>query len=402
MLPLQGPETKVVRLRKNLDGDIIQGCDLYIGGRVMRGGWILPRSEWSNTLETKCPQKFEEYMRNSRPDLMERIIELDGKTLGCWCSPAPCHGDVLVKLLKEYKINHVKDALAETNMVLLRDSDLEYVANTGIWAQHSLWLAHATRLDDTMILYYTPEMYRAMVEITAYVPCYYEALSTSGMVIYILGVYSRKQPFGPMWSDDLIESAHIDPDVIPLLEFAREAHKVIPVELGSWQASLDEAEKYFSIHRKIVRLTGRVLGVDMEDHDLTKSRIVQLALGYRWHWSGAERDQRLIELADRAIKAGHLEQEDHHPEFKGVLQVDKMFADRVAVHLQKDVPDRVNGWGLNPKFIPDAHKDAWNTFKSKHEHINMYENVLWRASLTDSDFEAFKDKYARMKFICCT
>jgi hypothetical protein len=26
---------------------------------------------------------------------LERLASLDGKTLGCWCSPAPCHGEVL-------------------------------------------------------------------------------------------------------------------------------------------------------------------------------------------------------------------------------------------------------------------------------------------------------------------
>ncbi len=25
----------------------------------------------------------------------EQLAELHGKTLGCWCSPQPCHGDVL-------------------------------------------------------------------------------------------------------------------------------------------------------------------------------------------------------------------------------------------------------------------------------------------------------------------
>jgi hypothetical protein len=28
----------------------------------------------------------------------EHVHELRGKTLGCWCSPKPCHGDVLLEL----------------------------------------------------------------------------------------------------------------------------------------------------------------------------------------------------------------------------------------------------------------------------------------------------------------
>lgn len=34
----------------------------------------------------------------ARPDLLAALPELHGKTLGCWCAPKPCHGDVLVRL----------------------------------------------------------------------------------------------------------------------------------------------------------------------------------------------------------------------------------------------------------------------------------------------------------------
>ncbi len=49
-------------------------------------------------------EKFENWIRN-QPELMNDIIELDGKVLGCWCKPQLCHGDILVKLLDEYKVN---------------------------------------------------------------------------------------------------------------------------------------------------------------------------------------------------------------------------------------------------------------------------------------------------------
>lgn len=29
------------------------------------------------------------------------LLELRGKVLGCYCKPAPCHGDVLVKMVEE-------------------------------------------------------------------------------------------------------------------------------------------------------------------------------------------------------------------------------------------------------------------------------------------------------------
>ena len=28
-------------------------------------------------------------------------MELEGKEIGCWCKPSPCHGDILIKLFKE-------------------------------------------------------------------------------------------------------------------------------------------------------------------------------------------------------------------------------------------------------------------------------------------------------------
>lgn len=35
-------------------------------------------------------------------ELMANLHELRGKTLGCFCKPQPCHGDVLVELLEMY------------------------------------------------------------------------------------------------------------------------------------------------------------------------------------------------------------------------------------------------------------------------------------------------------------
>lgn len=33
--------------------------------------------------------------------LMNRLCELKGKTLACWCKPLACHGDILIKLANE-------------------------------------------------------------------------------------------------------------------------------------------------------------------------------------------------------------------------------------------------------------------------------------------------------------
>lgn len=44
--------------------------------------------------------KFNFYIRNNRK-LLADLPELKGKTLGCHCYPLPCHGEVLLELLKE-------------------------------------------------------------------------------------------------------------------------------------------------------------------------------------------------------------------------------------------------------------------------------------------------------------
>lgn len=38
---------------------------------------------------------------------MNSLHELNGKVLGCWCAPGPCHGDVLVELFETMLIQGV-------------------------------------------------------------------------------------------------------------------------------------------------------------------------------------------------------------------------------------------------------------------------------------------------------
>lgn len=45
--------------------------------------------------------EFERWTR-TQPAVLARIKALpEDAVLGCWCSPRPCHGDVIVKLWKE-------------------------------------------------------------------------------------------------------------------------------------------------------------------------------------------------------------------------------------------------------------------------------------------------------------
>lgn len=75
--------------------------DIYIG----RGSkWGNPFSHKDKTIaqfrvssRKEAIEKYEEWIK-TQPHLMESLHELKGKTLGCWCKPQGCHGDVLKKL----------------------------------------------------------------------------------------------------------------------------------------------------------------------------------------------------------------------------------------------------------------------------------------------------------------
>lgn len=71
-------------------------------------------SKWRNKFTEKkygrarCLELYRDYVLNDGTrygvdgkTLLESLEELRGKTLGCWCKPDRCHGDVLVELLTE-------------------------------------------------------------------------------------------------------------------------------------------------------------------------------------------------------------------------------------------------------------------------------------------------------------
>jgi hypothetical protein len=65
--------------------------DVYIG----------KSSKWANPFTKGTRRELVEQYRAwvvQQPDLMAALPELKGKTLGCWCKPKPCHGDVLAEL----------------------------------------------------------------------------------------------------------------------------------------------------------------------------------------------------------------------------------------------------------------------------------------------------------------
>jgi len=77
---------------------------VYIGPKVNTGGWRLPASPWACLwlpyLDGTREEVFAGYRRYvlATPHLAAALPDLRGKTLGCWCKPLACHGDVLAEL----------------------------------------------------------------------------------------------------------------------------------------------------------------------------------------------------------------------------------------------------------------------------------------------------------------
>lgn len=62
------------------------------------------QTEWGNPFvigrdgdRAMVVEKYRKWIL-TQPKLLAKIKTLKGKTLGCWCSPAACHGDVLAEL----------------------------------------------------------------------------------------------------------------------------------------------------------------------------------------------------------------------------------------------------------------------------------------------------------------
>ena len=78
--------------------------DVYIG---RPSKWGNPFSHKEGTLaqykvasREEAIEKYREWIMQQE-DLMASLHELQGKTLGCWCKPKSCHGDILVELIEQ-------------------------------------------------------------------------------------------------------------------------------------------------------------------------------------------------------------------------------------------------------------------------------------------------------------
>lgn len=80
--------------------------NVYIGRNMTFYVHGAKKSKFANPFSAKkygrqgCIDKYREWIQE-QPELMNSLEELRGKTLGCWCKPEACHGDVLLDLLNK-------------------------------------------------------------------------------------------------------------------------------------------------------------------------------------------------------------------------------------------------------------------------------------------------------------
>ena len=84
--------TRIVHVKK-------EPYDVYIG---RPGKWGNP-FELSNYSKSVSINKYKQWItKGSGRYLLKSIVpELQGKTLGCWCKPRSCHGDILIDAMKD-------------------------------------------------------------------------------------------------------------------------------------------------------------------------------------------------------------------------------------------------------------------------------------------------------------
>ena len=352
-----------------------------------------PLEETDEVIED-CLRKYEDYIRG-RVDFTQKLDKLESKTLDYSCTPEPRDVDVLVKLLEEKKIYIIRKKLEKAGLHVKEHEDLVGISKANALEMSQRFLAYASRLDRTNIFYFEPEMYMMLKKFWGGEGIeYWPAYTNSGRVYFIVGLYNREQPLGPFWDEQLNvdDIKHLPipdepckirypPSKKTLLLFAQKLQTVMEWNMCQFKVSLKRSMDYHILHRMIAKRVGRVCGIDMSDHDLTKTRLIHVALAYIHHWpEDKDRDQELLDLAKIVVKIGHCEMEDHHPEYevtgRGIVDVQKLFVDRIAVHLHKDKRDELSGWDVGSEFIPTEYKDIWHNFKALYGHVDLYDEVF--------------------------
>lgn len=86
-------DTKVVNI-------MTDRFDVYIGRPTK---WGNPFRVGKDGNRKEVIEKFYWYLKDSEY-LLNRIPLLVGKSLGCYCKPKPCHGDAIIRVMRELEV----------------------------------------------------------------------------------------------------------------------------------------------------------------------------------------------------------------------------------------------------------------------------------------------------------
>lgn len=95
-------KTTVVNIYKD------RNYDEYIGraGHGQSGYFGNPFSKGTREENIKLFRAYAKARMKTDLIFRRRVLELEGKILGCFCAPLPCHGDVYIEIIKQHEITN--------------------------------------------------------------------------------------------------------------------------------------------------------------------------------------------------------------------------------------------------------------------------------------------------------
>ncbi|AZD91064.1 MULTISPECIES: DUF4326 domain-containing protein [Pseudomonas] len=101
LLDREIPIRKVnLKITKVSNKDLGESYDVYIGRGTLWGNpYQMGKEGTRDEVIEKFSYDFEKRFLKFSEKFDENIEKLRGKTLGCHCKPAPCHGDIIAKYL---------------------------------------------------------------------------------------------------------------------------------------------------------------------------------------------------------------------------------------------------------------------------------------------------------------
>lgn len=106
--------SRVVNLRHEEIGDAVYVGRAMPGRGLAESAFANPYRIGQDGDRAEVIAKYREWLLGSE-ELLDRLHELRGRRLACWCSPEPCHADVLVELVDA---DEVLDAVAAAGVAV--------------------------------------------------------------------------------------------------------------------------------------------------------------------------------------------------------------------------------------------------------------------------------------------